>query len=41
MTFEELQALFDSKDIEVFIANTVKYIIKDIQMLGVLDKNNQ
>lgn len=35
---EEKTFLFDSKDIEVFIANTVKYIIKDIQMLGILDQ---
>ena len=27
--------MFDTKDIEVFIENSVKYIIKDLQMLGV------
>ena len=27
--------MFDTKDIEVFITNTVKYIIKDIEMLGI------
>ena len=27
--------MFDTKDIEVFIENSVKYIIKDIQMLGI------
>ena len=34
---EEKTFLFDTTDIEIFIENTVKYIIKDIQMLGVLD----
>ena len=32
---EEKTFLFDTKDIEIFIANTVKYIIKDIQLLGI------
>ncbi len=32
---EEKTFLFDTTDIEVFIANTVKYIIKDIQMLDI------
>lgn len=32
---EEKTFMFDSKDIEVFIENTVKYIIKDLQMLDV------
>jgi hypothetical protein len=32
---EDKNFLFDIKDIEIFIANTVKYIIKDIQMLGI------
>ena len=32
---EEKTFLFDTKDIEIFIANTVKYIIKDIQILGI------
>lgn len=34
---QEKTFLFDSKDIEVFITNTVKYIIRDIQMLGIKD----
>ncbi|MGN1338168.1 MAG: hypothetical protein ACI4WW_06815 [Candidatus Coprovivens sp.] len=34
---EEKTFIFDTSDIEIFIQNTVKYIIKDIQMLGVLD----
>jgi len=32
---EEKTFIFDTKDIEIFIDNTVKYIIKDIQMLGI------
>ncbi len=32
---EEKTFLFDTKDIETFISNTVKYIIKDIQMLDI------
>ncbi len=32
---EEKTFMFDSKDIEVFIENTVKYIIKDLQMLDI------
>jgi hypothetical protein len=34
---EEKTFMFDITDIEEFIAESVKYIIKDIQMLGVLD----
>ena len=29
--------MFDMTDIEEFVAASVKYIIKDIQMLGILD----
>jgi hypothetical protein len=36
---EEKTFLFSTKDIEAFISNTVKYIIKDIQMLDI--KPNQ
>lgn len=32
---EEKTFMFDSKDIEIFIENSVKYIIKDIQMLDI------
>lgn len=32
---EEKTFIFDTRDIETFIANTVKYIIKDIQMLDI------
>ena len=32
-TKQEKSFLFDTKDIIVFINNSVKYIIKDIQML--------
>ena len=32
---EEKTFIFDSKDIEEFISNTVKYIIRDIQMLDI------
>lgn len=32
---EEKTFMFDITDIEIFIKNTVKYIIKDIQMLGI------
>ncbi len=32
---EEKTFIFDTKDIEIFIDNTVKYIIKDIQILGI------
>lgn len=32
---EEKTFMFDTTDIEVFITNSVKYIIKDIQMLGI------
>ena len=32
---EEKTFIFDTKDIEIFIENTVKYIIKDIQILGI------
>lgn len=32
---EEKTFIFDSKDIEEFIKNTVKYIIRDIQMLDI------
>ena len=32
---EEKTFMFDTKDIEIFITNTVKYIIKDIQILGI------
>lgn len=32
---EEKTFLFDTKDIEIFITNTVKYIIKDIQLLDI------
>ena len=35
---EEKNFIFDIKDIEIFIENTVKYVIKDIQMLGIKDK---
>lgn len=35
---EEKTILFDTKDIETYITNTVKYIIKDIQMLGITPK---
>lgn len=34
---EEKTFMFDTKDIEIFITNTVKYIIKDIQILGIKD----
>ena len=34
----EKNFIFDIKDIEIFIENTVKYIIKDVQMLGIKDK---
>jgi hypothetical protein len=34
---EEKTFMFDMTDIEEFIAASVKYIIKDIQMLGILD----
>lgn len=34
---EDKTFLFDTTDIEIFIENCVKYILKDIQMLGVLD----
>lgn len=30
--------MFDTKDIEIFITNSVKYIIKDIQLLGIEPK---
>jgi len=32
---EEKTFIFDTKDIEIFIANTVKYIIRDLQMLDI------
>ena len=32
---EEKTFIFDSTDIEDFIKNTVKYIIRDIQMLDI------
>lgn len=32
---EEKTFMFDTKDLEIFIENSVKYIIKDIQMLGI------
>lgn len=32
---EEKTFMFDSKDIEIFIENSAKYIIKDIQMLDI------
>ncbi len=32
---EEKTFMFDTTDIEIFITNSVKYIIKDIQMLGI------
>jgi hypothetical protein len=32
---EEKTFIFDSTDIEEFIKNTVKYIIRDIQMLDI------
>lgn len=32
---EEKTFMFDTKDIEVFITNTVKYIIKDLQLLDI------
>lgn len=32
---EEKTFMFDTTDIEIFISNSVKYIIKDIQMLGI------
>ena len=32
---EEKNFIFDTTDIEKFIDDTVKYIIKDIQMLGI------
>ncbi|MGN1370751.1 MAG: hypothetical protein ACI4XM_00515 [Candidatus Coprovivens sp.] len=35
---EEKTFLFDTNDIEIFITNTVKYIIKDIKMLGINPK---
>jgi len=34
---KEKNFLFDMSDIEVYIANSVKYIIKDIQILGIKD----
>lgn len=34
---EEKTFMFDTNDIEIFIENTVKYIIKDVQMLGIKD----
>ncbi len=34
---EDKTFLFDTTDIEIFIENCVKYILKDIQMLGVFD----
>ena len=33
---EEKTFVFDTKDVEVFIDNSVKYIVKDFQMLGIL-----
>ena len=35
---KEKNFLFDMNDIEIYIANSVKYIIKDIQMLGIKDE---
>ena len=32
---EEKTFIFDMDDINLFIKNTVKYIIKDLQMLGI------
>lgn len=32
---EEKTFMFDTTDIEIFISNSVKYIIKDMQMLGI------
>lgn len=32
---EEKTFLFDTTDIEIFINNSVKYIVKDLQMLGI------
>lgn len=37
---KEKTYLFDITDIEIFITNSVKYIIKDIQMLGIKPKND-
>lgn len=34
---EDKTFLFDTTDIKIFIENCVKYILKDIQMLGVFD----
>ncbi len=34
---KEKNFLFDMNDIEIYIANSVKYIIKDIQILGIKD----
>lgn len=34
---KEKTFVFDTKDIEEFIENTVKYIIKDVQILGIKD----
>ena len=33
---EEKTFVFDTKDIEIFIENSVKYILKDLQILGVI-----
>ena len=33
---EEKTFVFDTKDIEIFIDNSVKYIIKDFQILGII-----
>jgi len=32
---QEKTFMFDVSDIEEFITNTVKYIIKDVQILGI------
>ena len=36
-TKKEKNFVFDMNDIEVFISNSIKYIIKDIQILGIKD----
>ena len=38
---KEKTFIFDTKDIEEFIEKTVKYIVKDVQILGVLDNKGE
>lgn len=38
---QEKTFVFDSSDIFIFVENSVKYILKDIQMLGVLNKSDK